>query len=42
MVRSALQSFIIDGGECPLTLEHVRELRTKDDPDIYELMKQGK
>jgi hypothetical protein len=42
LVRDALKAFLIDGGEYPLTWELVRELEAKDDPDIYELIKQGK
>jgi hypothetical protein len=41
VVRDALKAFLIDGGEYPLTCERVMELEPQDEPNVYELFKEG-
>jgi hypothetical protein len=43
-VRNAVETFVIDGGEYPLTMDRVIELEAQDEPDldIYEQIREGK
>jgi hypothetical protein len=42
LVRNAIETFVIDGGEYPLTMDRVNQLEAQDEPDIYQLIREGK
>jgi hypothetical protein len=42
LVRNSIENFVTDGGEYPLTMERVKELEAQDEPDIFELIRDGK
>jgi hypothetical protein len=42
LVRNCLETFVIHGGEYPLTMDRVNELEAQDEPDVYALIREGK
>jgi hypothetical protein len=42
LVRDALQKFILDGDEYPLTSKCVQEFEANDEPDVAAIILEGK